>query len=147
VFTPTAQAQNAGATGGIGLTGDSFVAIRVADVEAAARWYHQALGLEEVKRIEGDDRAYSIRILSGNVLSVELIQQRDVTDPTDPHLGLFKVGFYVADVEAYHERLAGLGVDVDPQVFVDDVLGVRSFVFRDPEGNRLQAFQTCGASC
>jgi hypothetical protein len=53
----------------------------------------------------------------------------------------------VADIEAFRRRLDGLGVDQDAQIFVDEALHVRSFVFRDLEGNRVQVFQRCGEAC
>jgi len=97
--------------------------------------------------METEDGAYSIRLLSGGGLSVELIAEQGVEAVSDQHLGLFKVGIYVADIETFHRRLDGLGVDQDPRICVDETLHVRSFVFRDLEGNRIQVFQRCGNRC
>ena len=129
------------------LVGLSFVAVRVSDVDAAASWYERVFGVTEVNRITADDRRYFIRILSGRGLSVELIEERDVERPAERHLGLFKAGLYVADIDAFHRRLEELGVDRDATIFFDEALNARSFLFRDSEGNRLQAFQSCADNC
>jgi len=143
-----AQAQEADSTNSeFAFDGPSFVAIRVGDVDAAASWYKRVLGLNEVNRIDAEDGRYFIRILSGGGLSVELIEERDVEPTEDRHLGLFKVGLYVDDIDAFRSRLEGFGVDQDSRIFVDEALASRSFVFRDPDGNRIQAFQRCDGRC
>jgi pimeloyl-ACP methyl ester carboxylesterase len=118
----------------------AFAAIVVEDADAAAAWYGSVLGLTEVSRSEAEDGQYSIRLLAGGGMTLELIRLRDAETPTDRHLGLFKVGLYVDDIEAAHKQLIELGVDVDEAVFTDEALQTRSFVFRDPGGNRFQVF-------
>ena len=121
--------------------------MRVHDVETASAWYRGVFELQEVNRIDAEDGRYFIRILSGGGLSVELIEERNVEQPTDRHIGLFKAGLYVEDIDAFYRHLEEFGVDQDERIFFDDALNARSFVFRDSEGNRLQAFQSCSASC
>ena len=141
----TCQNQEGGA--GLQFSSPSFFAVRVNDIDAASSWYQLTLGLDEVNRIEAEDGRYSIRILSGGGLDVELIQERGTERPADRHLGHFKAGLFVADIDTFRESLSGLGVDTDAQTFVDDILNARSFVFRDSEGNRIQAFQKCDGPC
>lgn len=129
------------------LAGPAFMAIRVADADRAARWYATTLGLEEVNRVDAEDERYRIRILSGHGLGVELIQERGAEPASTVGLGHFKAGMYVVDLDAFHRFLRGIGVDVDPEIFVDTALAARSFVFRDLEGNRIQAFQRCDGAC
>ncbi len=131
----------------LSLVGLSFVAVRVSDIDAASSWYQSVFGVSEGSRITGDDGRYFIRVLSGGGLSVELIEERGVERPAERHLGLFKAGIYVADIDAFHLRLEALGVDQDATAFFDEALNARSFVFRDSEGNRLQAFQSCADNC
>ena len=135
------------ATAATSLAGPSFLAVRVSDVAAASSWYQAVFGLAEVNRINAEDGRYFIRILSGGGLSVELIEERDVEQPADRHLGLFKAGIYVANIDAFHSRLEALGVDQDGRIFLDEALNARSFTFRDSDGNRLQVFQNCAARC
>ena len=118
----------------------TFLALQVADLTVVADWYAAVFGLAEVNRIEAEDDRYAIRILRGRGLTVELIRQRDVVASESTPLGLFKAGFHVDDLDALRRRLETLEADVDAGTFFDEALGVRSFVFRDPEGNRLQAF-------
>lgn len=129
------------------IVGDAFVAIVTEDVDAAARWYASALELTEVKRVEADDGAYSIRIMTRGGLTVELLSLPGTQAPPERHLGLFKSGFYVSDIDAAHESLRTRQVDVDERVFTDEPLSVRTFVFRDPDGNRLQVFERCRGPC
>ena len=126
-------------------SGSAFFAVRVGDVEAAGRWYSQVLDLREANRLEGS--GFAIRLLSRPGLTVELIQRDGDASPSVPTLGLFKAGFYVPDADALYTRLRSMDVDLDDQLFVDSALNARTFVFRDPEGNRLQVFEHCGESC
>jgi catechol 2,3-dioxygenase-like lactoylglutathione lyase family enzyme len=124
---------------------DSFVAVRVADVEASATWYATVFDLVEVHRI--DEPTYSIRILRGEGLNVELIEQQGVARAPARHLGLFKAGFFVRDIDTFFSAMQQRGVDTDAATSVDDALSVRSFVMRDLEGNRLQVFERCAERC
>jgi catechol 2,3-dioxygenase-like lactoylglutathione lyase family enzyme len=133
---------------GLKVVGRTFVAIQVRDEVAAADWYIGVFGLEEVNRLEAADGPYSIRILSGGGISVELIRNHATSArTTEPPLGLFKAGFYVDDIEATLAWLRSRGVDTDRTVFTDPALQARTFTFRDLEGNRWQAFEPCGADC
>jgi len=132
---------------GFEILGPNFVAIQTRDVDAASGWYQTIFGLAEVNRIEAEELRYTIVVLSGENLSVELIQHRGVEPPPVRHLGLFKVGFYVGDIDAAHHWLRERGVDADANVFFDEALQAHSFVFRDLEGNRLQLFQRCSVPC
>ena len=129
------------------IVGFSFAAIQTTNVDDAADWYRSTLGLAEVKRSEADDGAYSIRILARGGLTIELLRVRGTEAPPERHLGLFKAGFYVDDVEAAYESMRARAVEMDARVFVDEPLQVRSFVFRDPDGNRLQVFERCDGPC
>jgi catechol 2,3-dioxygenase-like lactoylglutathione lyase family enzyme len=143
-----AAAQDAPPERPFSVVAQTFVAVLVEDADSAARWYARVLGLTEVNTIDGGDGRYSIRILEGQGLTVELIRLRGAEAPeADRPLGLFKVGFFVDDIDAAYAWLADLDVDVDQGIFHDEALAARSFVFRDPYGNRLQLFQRCGTDC
>ncbi|MEM7417480.1 MAG: VOC family protein [Gemmatimonadota bacterium] len=121
------------------------MAVRVADLDAALDWYSEVFALQEVNRL--DRGGLSIRILAGEALSVELIHQEGVRRPEGRHLGLFKSGIFVRDIEGFLARMQAHGVDADDAVFVDHALQMRSFVMRDLEGNRLQLFERCAERC
>lgn len=124
---------------------DAFLAVRVADVERAAAWYARVFDLGEVNRLVSE--GYAIRLLRGGGLAVELIQQVGAVAPPARHLGLFKVGLFVEGIDRFHAEMLRRGVDVDAVPFDDEALGVRSFVMRDLDGNRLQLFERCGDGC
>ena len=44
----------------------------------------------------------------------------------------------VADVDAWRSYLEAVGVDELSQMFVNDQIGIRAFVFRDPEGYQIE---------
>ena len=132
---------------GFRIVGPSFLAIQTSDVEAASAWYRRVLNLEEVSRVEAPDGRYSITILSGEQLSVELIRSSQSMPAIGVDHGLFKAGLFVDDVEAAHRWLRANGVDTDAAIFTDEALNARTFVFRDPDGNRIQVFQRCLSEC
>jgi predicted enzyme related to lactoylglutathione lyase len=47
----------------------------------------------------------------------------------------------VADVDAWHAYLGEVGVDALSQMFENDKIGIRAFVFRDPEGYQIEIQQ------
>jgi lactoylglutathione lyase len=51
----------------------------------------------------------------------------------------------VVDVQAWHAYLAGISVDNLSDMFQNDNLGIRAFVFRDPEGYQIEIQQTTRA--
>lgn len=139
-----------GGEAGVTVTEAVFVAIRVRDVEAVADWYTRVFGLEVKKTLDGEGGAFSIRILGNHMLTVELIEQIGTEEPPERHHGLFKAGFFVDSAARALEQLRSAGAvasDEQVTVFVDEPLAVRSFLLRDPEGNRLQFFERCGDSC
>lgn len=150
---PPPSAQGSGSQpsrASIAVAEPTFVAIRVRDVGAMDDWYSRTFGLDRRKTLDGEGGAFSIRILGNETLTVELIEQNGTEDAPDRHIGLFKIGFYVDDATQSLAQLRALGAvapDQDVTVFVDEPLGVRTFVVRDPEGNRLQFFERCGDAC
>ena len=125
----------------------AFFAVQVEDVTETSGWYREVFGLDEVNRFDAPDGRYAIRILAGGGLTVELIQERGVERSAERTAGLFKAGLYIRGLDAFRRSLESRGVEVDADIFVDHALNARSFVFRDPEGNRLQAFELCEGPC
>ncbi len=137
-----AQDAKSGAVGPMDPTGETFIAVKVRDDSVASVWYSRIFSLREARHLAANDDRYSIRILSGPNLTVELLRLGDTEKAPASHFGFFKVGYHVADIEASYTWLAQNDVDRDPKIFDDETLPVRTFVFRDPEGNRFQLFQT-----
>lgn len=51
----------------------------------------------------------------------------------------------VEDVQAWHDYLASCSVDSISQMFQNDSIGIRAFVFRDPEGYQVEIQQATRA--
>lgn len=51
----------------------------------------------------------------------------------------------VADVQGWYDHLADIGVDGLSGMFQNDTLGIRAFVFRDPEGYQIEIQQATRA--
>ena len=119
----------------------TFVAIITRDVDAQADWYRRAFGLRDANHITAEDGRYDIRILAGRGLILELLQLRGTAEPPERAFGLFKTGMTVSDIDAAHRWFRQIDADADARVFTDSALAMRSFLLRDPEGNRLQFFQ------
>lgn len=150
---PVAAAVAQPSPGPFQILGSAFVAISVADADASAAWYAKTLGLELKRSIDTPDGRIAIRILARQGLMVELIAQRgslaldQLAGPDGPLQkrifvqGHFKAGFFVADAQAVYDHLRALSVSMDERVIVDNDMNLEFFVFRDPDGNRLQVFE------
>lgn len=127
------------------IVGQSFIALQVPDVDEATSWYAATLDLDVVRRLDDERGRHSIVLLERPGLTVELIWLATASPAREGiQHGLFKAGFWVRDLEAAHTALLARGVDADARSFVDEALRARSFVFRDPWGNRLQMFERIG---
>ncbi|MDX1556011.1 MAG: VOC family protein, partial [Xanthomonadales bacterium] len=95
------------------------------------------LGLEEVSRLTDENGRYDIINLSRDGLFVELVQLRDAQARPEGRLeGPFKVGFLVADLDAF---LAALPADRErPEVVEDQRNGLKMVQLRDPDGTVVQ---------
>jgi catechol 2,3-dioxygenase-like lactoylglutathione lyase family enzyme len=123
------------------------VALSVGDLDAAAGWYREVLGLHDVVEYPvGEDGGKAI-VLERHGFAVELFWSpgsRPRVPPADPvaalaQRGLTHVALTVADVTATHEELRRRGVTfvVPPTEYVE---GVPVAFFRDPEGNLFELF-------
>jgi len=136
-------------------TSPSFVAVSVSDLEASVEWYGRILGLEVVRSLDLPDASVRARLLRGGDVIVELIAHDDpiavdpdlAGEPPFRFLGLLKSGLFVDDLEAFHAWLVSEDVDADGTIGHDEALGHATFIFRDPDGNILQAFAPCGETC
>ena len=124
----------------------------VAELDSSVAWYTRVLGVEPVRFVEGRSGQSRAVIMQRGGLAVELISYdgsvgvADMETPTAHRYaiqGLVKTGIYVSDATAWHDHLQALGVEVDAQVSVDETLGAKTFVFRDPDDNRIQVFSAC----
>ena len=111
------------------------VIVRVRDVEAAVAWYRDKLALEP--SFEDPEERLVVFDLGGST-SLTLWQLKRIDVPMVPGAATAYPIFAVADVELAWNTLRDRGVLVEPVV---ERGGVRSFQFRDLDGNRLEARQ------
>jgi hypothetical protein len=134
----------------VGLRSPQFLAISVADVELAARWYSRAFDLALLKDVPAKDSQAHTRLLHSPELVVELSQhatakslQQYAGAPTPTFLvhGFFKAGMFVENLDRSVELLRRRGVANIGSVQADALMGLRWVLFRDNSGNFLQLLE------
>jgi len=125
-----------------------FIALTVSDLNAAANWYCQKLGLRVVKKhVMRPDNKAAVTVLQGNGLAVELIWFADAVplSKIDAQLigaqqihGILKSGVFVDDLDVAFEALKSRKVSFAFEIFHDKSMGCRMFAIRDNNGNILQ---------
>jgi len=117
----------------------AFLAIRVADAEASARWYGRTFDLTLANSFS--TAAYEQRILQGDGLIVELVQLKSGMTPAQPAgLGFMKGGFVVGDFDGKVRRWRAAGLTFLGRIVYDDKLKLHAAALRDPDGNIVQVF-------
>lgn len=122
----------------------AFVAIVVTNLDASVNWYESNLGLHLLKRGKSPRLPAETVVLGGHNLYVELIhhdgKQLPRVDNEASVPRLIKAGVIVAqkDFEAVATYLQKRGFEVG--IFEDQEMGVRSFLFKDNDGNLIQFF-------
>ncbi|MEQ8583621.1 MAG: VOC family protein [Marinoscillum sp.] len=100
--------------------------------EVLHEWYTQHLGFEPIQKqsLYRDD--FTIHFKSPEEL---------LPDAPDYRHGFFKVGFQTDEFDDLFESLQQGKVEFVGDIFRDHNLSRRSFVVKDPDGNRLQFFE------
>lgn len=123
------------------------IRLDVADIDVAARFYSEALGLSGVVRYDLPDRVILQMAPGGRPAGIELWQERNlVPKPHDTH----HVAFRVADVPGLVEHIRALGyrivtepyrIDRETVAFVADpdrhIIELNDFVGRPIAGARI----------
>ena len=121
--------------------------ISVADVERSARWYEENLGM--VRRKSATFPKGKVIILAAPNLEVEIIQHAAAVDARkqlnirEDYLarGIFKVGFYVDDLDATVARLKQHKVKFYYDHGRDEELHLKFAIIADDDGNTIQLFE------
>lgn len=122
----------------------AFVAIVVTDLDASVHWYESNLGLYLVKRGKSPRVPAETVVLGGRNLFVELIHHEGKALPRVDNEAsvprVLKAGVIVSqkDFDAVATHLQKRGIEAG--IFEDKEMGVRSFMFRDNDGNLIQFF-------
>jgi catechol 2,3-dioxygenase-like lactoylglutathione lyase family enzyme len=122
----------------------AFIAIVVIDLDSSVHWYESNLDLHLVKRGKSPRVPAETVVLGGHNLFVELIHHEGKALPgLDNEASVprvLKAGVIVRQkdfdaVAAYPQKRG-----VEAGVFEDKEMGVRSFLFKDSDGNLIQFF-------
>ena len=108
--------------------------INVADLNKSLEFYNKALGLKEVRRMEGPDGAFIIVYLEDNQSQhqLELTWLRDRKEPYDLGDNEFHLAFMVDD---YHEALK-FHKENDWVCYENPAMGI--YFISDPDGYWLE---------
>ncbi len=122
--------------------------LSVADLDATATWYAEALGFHTVRRHTFAEFGAEVAYLSNGTLALELLQVTDgisLQRPAPPNHGalhgLTQLAFYVSDLDQTVRELRERGVEPVTDIADVPVLGVRALFVRDLEGHYIEFIQ------
>jgi lactoylglutathione lyase len=108
------------------MPGVHHIALRVADCDASARFYEQAFGLREIRRVESDGALRAVWLAAGEtVLMLELSLRGDGPALGSGHVLIFPT----PDLAAASARFKALGIEVSDRT-------ASTLYVSDPDGHR-----------
>ena len=112
--------------------------ITVLDLEKSMKFYEEALGFKEVRRISSDDGSYEIVFMAkeGDVTMLELTWYRDRKEPYDLGDNEIHVGFRVDDYDAAYAHHKEMGCIC----FENPKMGI--YFIADPDGYWMEIVPT-----
>jgi len=120
--------------------------VRVFDEARSVDFYDKAFGLKIADRY--DFESFTLVYLSNpeSDVEVELVLNKDRTEPYSHGDGYGHVAFSVDDLESEHARLEKLGLAPEPikEILRDGALLARFFFVNDPDGYRIELLQRQG---
>lgn len=126
------------------------VSIIVKDIDTAAKWYMENLGLKIRNINENKERNSKIVNLENGNFLVELIKISSSVDRNEAlekypagsrFAGFMKTGFVTEKFNEWHSFLKNQKVKFRGTIVTDSHSGKRTFLIEDPEGNVLQFFE------
>lgn len=114
-------------------------AIRVADLDATAAFYEDALGFEREREVNGDDGSVHRYLRGDGGAALQLVHRLDGED-VDP-AGLEHLAIRVEDVDATFDGLVGeTGCPVEQPPTTVEELDTRFAFVGDPNGYIVELF-------
>ena len=129
----------------------SFFAIIVEDMDTSLRWYQEKLGFRMLNETHLPERSLRQANLQKGHIHLELIELASALKPAEAIegfsskskiTGFFKVGFRVPDFDAWLRHLDEVKIDWQGKVVRDPQSRKRMLIINDPDGNRLQFFES-----
>jgi catechol 2,3-dioxygenase-like lactoylglutathione lyase family enzyme len=127
-----------------------FAALKVKNVDSSINWYSNVFNLKLRDRTDNEQRGFKQANLTNGEIFFELIEQnKSISQETflkDTYKGysiqgFAKLGFAVADIEAWHRLLQDKHIRFYGSMVTDKVSGKKTFLVSDPDGNLLQFFE------
>jgi lactoylglutathione lyase len=115
------------------------VALWVADLERAERFYVDGLGLEVTARVETDE-VQEVIVGGGGGSELMLAVRRDGTQQAVP-TGIWKVFLFTDDLASTHERALGAGAVPEAAPARLDEFPISIALIRDPDGHLVELGQ------
>ena len=115
------------------------VSIQVRDLDAMHKFYEEVVGLEVLRRDDGDEGFVFFKVAEGyggHSQNLALFAAKNTLNPQESTLHHIALNVALEDFEAEKMRLEGLGLEI--HATVHEWLHVRSLYFYDPEGNHLE---------
>jgi lactoylglutathione lyase len=108
--------------------------IHVLDLEASKEFYRTALGLDEVRRFEPDDKSFALVYLANEAsdFELELTWNEGRVEPYDNGGEDTHLAFEVPDIKAAHELHAAMGC------IVYENMDMGIYFITDPDGCWLE---------
>ena len=128
-----------------------FFAVIVSDLDQSISWYKEILGYEEINKLVSEERGFSQANLKVGDNALELIELNSAIDPAQSIsgfneksklLGFFKVGFMVESFDKWADHLKGKKAINARDIVTDPNTGMRMCIVLDPDGNRIQIFES-----
>jgi len=117
--------------------------ITVFDLDKSMKFYEEALGLKEVRRIKAEDGSFIIVFLGADnsqgkqeAMLLELTWYRDRKEPYNLGDNEMHIGFKVDDYEAAYQKHKAMGVIC----FENPALGI--YFISDPDGYWMEVVPT-----
>ena len=120
--------------------------IRVLDEDRSVDFYRQAFGLEIADRFDFDSFTL-VYLRNGEAdFELELTINKGRSEPYALGDGYGHIALAVADLDAEHARLEGLGLKPNPikEFNRDGALMARFFFIQDPDGYKIEVLQKHG---
>ncbi len=119
----------------MGIIGSHHIALRALDVEAMKQFYTHVLGFP----VRGEIAGRGIEFIDIGGTTIELMAAaEDASAAPDHTRGFVHLAWEVDDLDATVAELQAKGIELS----VGGISDIRNAFFSDPDGNRLELFQS-----
>ena len=123
--------------------GLDHVVLRVSDMDRAIAFYEQVLGFS-CDYSAGQPLQFAICTRDGHAIMLRGVSTPELITPVEKQGGTWDAFFWVRDVRALHEELAGRGAEIVYGPIVQQAYNMEEFAVRDHNGYVLGFGQALG---